>query len=311
MVQDHARDLFGDGMMAYVTLVLARNSASTIERTLNSILDQRPEPEYVCVVDDGSTDATREILDRLRREKQNRFLVVSRPDRGYDIRRVPANLNLAYAKLKVASKDCDFLMISGDDCVYPREYARRLISRMTPQRKIVVASGRPSTGGSVSQEHSPSGSGRMIRHSFWHAVGERYPMRAGWETWLLYKALEKGLEVRLYDDLTYEHLRPRGAMHQFAYWGAAMYALGYNPLYALGRIGKNLLKQEITLKGFVNMVEGYLLAFLGSSDPYVSSFEQSLRDFVHAQQSRRIVSAAGTLSKAFSLLKLKSTRVLI
>jgi glycosyltransferase involved in cell wall biosynthesis len=294
-------------MMAYVTLVLARNSASTIERTLNSILDQTPEPEYVCVVDDGSTDATREILDRLRREKQNRFLVVSRPDQGYDIRRVPANLNLAYAKLKVSSRDCDFLMISGDDCVYPREYVRRLISRMTPQRKIVVASGRPSTGGSVSQEHSPSGSGRIIRHSFWRAVGERYPMRVGWETWLLYRALEKGFEVRLYNDLTYEHLRPPGAMHQFAYWGAAMYALGYNPLYALGRIGKNLLRQQITLKGLVNMVEGYLLAFLGSSDPYVWPFEQSLRDFVHAQQSRRIVSAAGTLPKAFSLLKLKST----
>ena len=86
-------------------------------------------------------------------------------------------------------------------------------------------------------------------------------------------------------------------MHQFTYWGSAMYGLGYHPLYALGRLAKNLVKMKITYAGGVNMLGGYLLAFLGSSDPFISSFEQPLRDFVHAQQASRIASTASTLRR--------------
>jgi hypothetical protein len=135
----------------------------------------------------------------------------------------------------------------------------------------------------------------MIRCSFWQAVGGKYPIRAGWEAWLLYKAMEKGFKVRLFDDLIFENLRPRGAVHGFRYWGAAMYALGYHPLYVLGRVAMNLLKRRVTLTGSVNMFRGYLLAFLGSSDPFISIFEQSLRSFVRAHQARRIASIVTTL----------------
>lgn len=278
---------------AYAVIVVTRNGASTIERTLDTILDQTLEPACVCAVNDGSTDSTAGILATYQRRNQGKFFVVTQPDRGYDIRRVPANLNSGYSRLK--TREHDYLMISGDHCTYPREYARSLISRMASDAGVVVASGQPRTGGRLSQEHLPSGGGRMIRCSFWQAVGGKYPIRAGWEAWLLYKAMEKGFKVRLFDDLIFENLRPRGAVHGFRYWGAAMYALGYHPLYVLGRVAMNLLKRRVTLTGSVNMFRGYLLAFLGSSDPFISIFEQSLRSFVRAHQARRIASIVTTL----------------
>ena len=273
----------GNKKMTYAVIVATRNGASTIKQTIDSIMRQSLQAAQICVVDDGSTDETPRILNTFR--DRVRLRIVSRPDWGYDIRRVPSNLNLAYASLDVAF---DYLMISGDDCVYPNEYAHSLISCMASDPSIAVASGRPRTGSNVLAEHTPSGSGRMIRRFFWRSVGESYPVKVGWEAWLLYRALEEGFAIRLCEDLNYEHLRPRGSMHQFAYWGSAMYSLGYHPLYALGRLVKNVVKMEITPAGFVNMLRGYLLAFLGSSDPFISTFEQSLRDFVRAMQARRI-----------------------
>jgi glycosyltransferase involved in cell wall biosynthesis len=279
----------------YAVMVVTRNGASTLNPTLSSLLGQATKPIRVCVVNDGSTDDTAEILAQYQSQNRNVFCTLNQPDRGYDIRRVPANLNLALEKLKAMKEECEYYMISGDDCVYPTEYAGSIISRMTSTPSVVVASGRPKTDGSISEEHSPSGSGRMIKSSFWNAIGRRYPLRAGWETWLLYKALESRFRIELYRDLVYEHLRPRGSAHRFTYWGAAMHSLGYHPLYALGRVAKNLIEQKITLKGSVNMCGGYLQACLGSSDPFMSAFEQPLRDFVHKQQGREIASAVRSL----------------
>lgn len=282
--------------MRYAVIVVTRNGASTLKRTLDSILSQTMKPSYVCVVNDGSTDDTAKMLATYHSRNRSTFYVVNRPDRGYDIRRVPINLNCAHETLRVVNAEYEYHMVSGDDCVYPKEYAALLVSRMTSTPPVAVASGQPKSYGSISQEHSPSGSGRMLRSSFWNAIGGRYPPRAGWETWLLYEALKAGFRVRLYRDLMYEHLRPRGSTHQFTYWGAAMYALGYHPLYALGRIAKNLINRKVRLRGSVNMLIGYIQACLSSPDPFMSAFEQPVRDFVHKQQGRQIVSAVRSLS---------------
>jgi glycosyltransferase involved in cell wall biosynthesis len=282
--QGHAHVQWGTDETTYAVIVTTRNGASTIKQTMNSILHQTLQAAQICVVDDGSTDETSNILNAF--VEQDAIRLVTRPDRGYDIRRVPHNLNLAYSNLKGAFH---YLMISGDDCIYPWDYASSIISCMASDPRIGVASGRPRTGGSLLSEHLPSGSGRIVRHSFWQTVGGSYPQKVGWEAWLLFKALQDGFSTPLYADLVYEHLRPRGSIHQFAYWGSGMHSLGYHPLYALGRMAKNLVKREIPLAGSVSMLRGYLVAILGSSDPFVSALEQSLRDFVHDWQKRRIV----------------------
>ena len=282
--------------VSYWVCVLARNASAHLESTIGSLLKQTLQPSRIIVVDDGSTDSTNTILKNYRKQWPKVMKVLSLSDKGYDIRRVPRNINLAWQFAADAGMATEYFMISGDDCSYPRDYARTLISRMMSQREVVVSSGRPRSGGSVSEEHSPSGSGRMIKCSFWKAVGGRYPIRAGWETWLLYKAQEEGLRVKLFDDLIFDHLRPRGTMHQFTYWGASMHVLGYNPLYALGRIAKNLVKRQVSFKGSLNMLRGYVQASLGSSDPYLYPLDKSFRRFVSTQQSRRIRSLAGTIT---------------
>ena len=285
--------------MDYWVVVVTRNGADHLQITLDSVLSQSKSPIRVTVVDDGSTDHTARILQQYQKVANN-VTIVTKPDRGYDIRRVPANINQAWAKnADLATK---YFMISGDDCAYPTEYAAYLLARMQSNPRLVVASGRPTSGGASAQEHSPSGSGRMVHCAFWRQVGCEYPLKAGWETWLLYEAAENGFDVQLFDDLTYEHARPRGSGHQFFYWGAAMGTLGYHPLYATGRLVRNALVRSIGVHGVVNMSRGYLQSQLGSDDPFISPFDESFRQFVEYQQARRIRGiVAADLRKMFRM----------
>jgi len=277
--------------LSYRVIVVARNAAPHIKRTLDSLLNQTLKPDEIVIVDDGSTDSTPNILWVYERDHNARVKVITRPDNGYDIRRVPSNINLGWKSMS-ASGSANDLMISGDDCFYPPKYAESLLAKMYTDRRIVVASGRPSTSTPLSREHSPSGSGRMIDEQFWLDLGGRYPLIAGWESWLLYMASLNGFKASLFGDLMFEHFQPRGAKHQFIYWGAAMQTLGYHPLYAMGRIAKNALTTTVGPKGSINMLRGYFQAKLGSDNEFVAPFDPVLRQFVSKQQAQRIVRVA-------------------
>ena len=270
--------------MNYWVVVVAKNAAEHISTTIQSLLDQTILPTKIIVVNDGSSDNTREILTKYAFEYPILHLV-DLPDKGFDIRRVPSNLNIA---LDSAHESTDeYLMISGDDSTYPGNYVQSIIESMDEDPKIAVASGRPSQAGQRTDERTPSGSGRMVRVSFLKQVGFHFPIRAGWEAWLLYKAEQEGYTSQLFADLTYAHVRARGASHHFTYWGAALYTLGYHPLYALGRVARNLIRQA-SIKSALGLLAGYLIAVLGSSDPFIAPFDRALRKYVRRRQSQEI-----------------------
>ncbi len=64
-----------------------------------------------------------------------------------------------------------------------------------------------------------------------------------------------------------------------------MQTLGYHPLYALGRMAKNVMARP---KGSLNMLRGYFQAQLGSDDAFISPFEPSLRSYVSLEQAHKI-----------------------
>lgn len=283
----------------YVAIVVTRNGATFLESTIRSILAQIVTPVHVCVVDDGSTDKTRAVLERLSSENNGTIGVVRLPNRGYDIRRVASNLNKGYEYFESHRVQFLYSMISGDDCLFPRDYSEKLLTEMRHNPRLAVASGDWGVRAPPDAVRAPQGAGRFVLEEFWRKLGGRYPEAYGWETWLLFRALQSGYQTKCFTDIRFKHLRPSGTSHRFRYWGAAMRALGYHPLMVLSRVAKNILLEsdQISISGSLIMLAGYLTGQKG--DSFYHKYDEDLRAFVRRYQAQRIAAGASRIASLF------------
>ena len=223
----------------YWCVIVTRDGAETIGTTLDSIIQQTLPPQFIVVVNDGSTDDTEKIVLS---KSFSKIHVLNTGSKTRDIRKVPRLLNLAL-NFSLAEKNnlpkTGYMMVSGDDNELSATYAEKLLYRMEDDPKLVVTSGEWLTSPARRGDQMPHGGGRLIKTSYMNEVGGQYPIAYGWETWLLYKALELGYKVRLFPDVRYEHLRPFRPTNLFG-WGRAMYSLGFPSYFVFLRFLVNL-----------------------------------------------------------------------
>ncbi len=248
----------------YWCAIVTRDGAETIGKTLDSIIEQSRPPNYIVVVNDGSSDDTEKIVLS---KSFPKIHLLNTGSKTRDIRKVPRLLNFALDFSNDPKNNLpitDYMMVSGDDNELEHEYADEIMSRMDSDPKIVVASGEWLTSRARRGDQMPHGGGRFVRISYMEEIGGRYPMAYGWETWLLYKALEAGYEVRLYPDVRYEHLRPFRPTNLFG-WGRAMYSLGFPSYFVFLRFLINLFNSARgtqSKQAAVTMLVGFLSAEL-------------------------------------------------
>jgi glycosyltransferase involved in cell wall biosynthesis len=274
----------------YWVCVVTRNGGSTIGKTLDAITEQTILPGLIVVVDDGSTDETRKIIQACKKADSPPFHVIEFPDRGYDIRRVPSNINAAYAYVEARGTHWDYCMISGDDSVYPPNYVEFLLAKLAQDTRLAIVSGDCGVPPPPNWIKAPQGAGRIVKENFWQRIGGRYPLAYGWESWVLFKALELGYGIANFTELRYVHLRPSGSVHRFSYWGAAMRTLGFHPFLVFLRVAENLIQraEPISLQGNLTMLVDYLLPIRFRRDPYFQYFDDDFRRFVRRQQLVRV-----------------------
>lgn len=279
----------------YWCCIITRDGGETIGRTLASITDQSFPPQFVIVVDDGSTDETPRVIAGMA-STFDRLYVIRTSSKTRDIRRVPVLLNLGILGARTLSNGSlpQFMMVSGDDNLLTKEYARSLIRRMENDRKLAVASGSW-LGEAGRANQMPHGAGRLVRSDFMESVGGLYPVAYGWEVWVLYKALQMGLRVKNFSDLRYDHLRPYNPRNLLG-WGRAMYSLGFPTLFVLLRFGLNFVwtgRGTQSRRSTVRMAAGYLAAKFNpeSLSPNLIN-DEGLKEFVKRYSTRRIVRLA-------------------
>ena len=275
-------------MGTYFAIVTCRNSENDIRAALTSLKDQTLAPQYVIVVDDGSTDKTTEILTQTKQSWQS-LHVIKHDDLGYDISRVVRNWNeaITYSMSKKLAHTT-YHMIATDDTIYPRGYAEKLVDFMDNNSNIAIASGNYTKY----KPEKPHGAGRFVRNSFFeetHWAG-LYPELMGYESAILYESERLGYCYAIVTDARFQHSRPLGKHHKFYEFGASMKTLGYHPVFVWGRFAKYLATGEVTGRiGAFNMLY-YYLSYKPKTVGYDRLYDDQLRKFVRMIQKRRMLS---------------------
>jgi glycosyltransferase involved in cell wall biosynthesis len=278
----------------YLLISPCRDEADYMRITLESVRAQTVAPDLWIIVDDGSTDGTRAILDEY--ERRLPYLRVVRcADRGR--RSVgPGVVEAFNAGLRsVDPRDYDYLCKLDLDLELPRGYFEELIRRMQAEPRLGTCSGKP---------YFPAGDGRMVseacgdemsvgmskfyRTECFLEIGGFVPA-VMWDGIDCHRCRMLGWSAQSYDDprLRFVHLRPMGSS-QHGLWrgrwrhGSGQWFMGtgfgYMSASALFRMGRRPL-----LQGGLAMWLGYVSSLLTRKPRYEDPrFRAFLRSYQRA-----------------------------
>lgn len=228
----------------------ARDEENHIADTLISLQTQTIPLEKIVLCNDRSIDTTKTIAEDLGVQ------VVDFPydhENWVSFPQLALTINMALDELK--DGDYDYVLLSGGDCIYSKDYIERLIQKMKEDNTVIVS-------GEDEDEKSvvPRGSGRLIDFKWWKKYGLNYPVTYSWETWLLFKANQDGYTPKIYHEISFKQTRKTGSNYTRKTWfnrGRAMKSLGYNKRFVLGR-SIILLTKKHQLINSLYIIAGYM-----------------------------------------------------
>lgn len=201
-------------------VIVARNEEAHIGRTLESLRRQTHPLEAVVFVDDGSLDETGVIA------KEYGCTVIRLPPHPTNLRNCPALAERFNVGLRRVCNDLavDYVLIMGADHPLPPSYVERVLSKMTKEERVVVASG--AVAGELVHPDRPRGGGRLINAQFWRAVDDmQYEEVYSWETAFCQRVRQLGYENKCFTDIFSVVSRRTTKPDPFRY-GKALIALG-------------------------------------------------------------------------------------
>lgn len=278
-------------MSTYFAIVTCRNSEKDIEMAIMSLANQTVNPRYIIIVDDGSRDRTPNILRELKNKVAN-LHIITNPDLGYDVRRIVTNWNkaLRFAE-EMNLEQTDHHMIGTDDTQYERQYAEKILNYFDSNSSVAIVSGNYDD---VIYK-APHGAGRFVNNAFFSTYMKYYPEKMGYESAILYVALEKGFKYAVVPEARFIHTRQLGSDHHFYEFGASMRTLGYHPIFAIGRFLQYFLSgKPIGRIGAINMLY-YYVSYKPKNSGYDSMYDSITRRTIRNIQKKRIAQKFGLI----------------
>ncbi len=280
-----------DKLLAIISPV--RDEAETLRCTIASVLAQSRRPDFWILIDDGSSDATRRIMEEAASE--HAFIsVMGALDRG---QRLPgpgvvAAFGMGMRRLDDAA--WDFVGKLDGDVELPCDYYERLIVAFEDEPELGIVSGvcvTPHRGGYRTEGNAPfhtRGPCKVYRRACYEEIGGMASM-LGWDGLDGYAARLKGWKTYSLPELKVIHFRPThaiegrlgGAMRA----GRGAYNLHYRPDYLLARALLQAFKPPFLLGG-LGLILGYLK---GGFEGSVRLDDRELVAFIRDEQRRRLL----------------------
>ncbi|MEP4012612.1 MAG: glycosyltransferase family A protein [Sulfitobacter sp.] len=282
---------------SYVLISPCRNEADYMRRTLDSVVAQTVQPTRWIIVDDGSTDATPQILAEYAAQ-HDWITVVPKPDRGH--RAVgPGVIEAFYAGYETLTPtDYTYLCKLDLDLDLPHGYFGELIKRMEADPRIASCSGKAyfenETGQMQSENISDDmslGMTKFYRVSAFEALGG-FVREVMWDGIDCHKARMMGWKAVSWDvpELRFNHLRPMGSSQTSIFTGRrrhgfGQYYMGTGPAFLLASVVNKMRQKPYVLGGLAN-APGYIGAMLRGAE---RNGDAELRRFIRAYQRRALL----------------------
>lgn len=260
--------------MSYLLVSPCRNEAGYMRLTLDSVVAQTVQPSLWLIVDDGSTDATPEILAEY--AAQHSFIqVVTRENRGH--RSVGPGVIEAfyYGYDQVDASQFDYVCKFDLDLDLPSRYFEILIQRMQDNPRIGTCSGKAyfkdkKTGQLVSEkcgDEMSVGMTKFYRRECFDDIGG-FVRQVMWDGIDCHKCRQLGWIAVSWDesDLRFIHLRPMGSSQQGIFTGRmrhgfGQYFMGTSIFYMMASSVFRMLHPPYFVGGFA-MLWGYIKSML-------------------------------------------------
>jgi len=225
----------------YVIITPVRDEEQHIEATIMSVLHQTVLPAEWVLVDDGSSDDTGAIIDRVA-ARVPWVQAVHRRDRG--CRKAGGGvIDAFYAGYEaLRSHDWEYVVKLDGDLRFAPDYFQRCFSYFENDPTLGIGGGDicHQVDGELVVEENPRfhvrGATKIYRRSCWEAIDGLW-RAAGWDTIDEVKANMMGWRTYSFKDAPITHLRftgtADGRLRDRVKHGVACYISGYHPLFVL------------------------------------------------------------------------------
>ena len=118
-----------------------RDEASHVRHTLEAMLAQSVQPQEWLFVDDGSTDATRSIIESYA-ARHSWIRVIGRENRGF--RQLGSGVIAAFnfGREKLQCRDYDYIAKLDGDISFPPKYLEIMLARLESDPGLAAVSGK-------------------------------------------------------------------------------------------------------------------------------------------------------------------------
>jgi glycosyltransferase involved in cell wall biosynthesis len=277
-----------------VIITPVRNEGQYLPKTIDSVVSQTLQPRKWIIVNDGSTDNTKQIIDEA--AKQYPWIQgVHRPDRGYR-KQGGGVIEAFYDGYKLTDHEpWDFLVKLDGDLSFDRNYFEACLGQFAANSKLGIGGGTVcclKDGALVAESRNDPrfhvrGATKIYRRQCWEQLGGLLKA-PGWDTVDELKANMLGWDTRTFAEiLLLQHKDTGSADGAWRNWvknGLANYISAYHPLFMLAKCMKRVFARPY----FLNAA-GLAFGFVGGYFRRVPKIEDSsLIRYIRTQQIRKL-----------------------
>ena len=267
----------------YVVISPVKDEGRYVEKTIQSVIGQSLRPRKWIIVDDGSRDATPQVLAKY--AAQHDWIIVLTVARDQERKPGSAEVLAFLEGYKLVGRDeFDFVVKLDCDLELPTNYFEILLARFAADAQLGIGSG------AYLEEHD--GVWKPVKMPSYHAAGCSKVVRAQcfrdiggfiakpcWDTLDEIRAQVMGWKTQHFANITLRHLKTEGvgvgSVRTSMMHGQSYYLTGGGTLFFFLKVLHRLLFGKPFIIGGVLMLVGFLRAALKGEPKLVSQVEAS------------------------------------